>query len=171
MEDTLAQVQASKNLLDALRALPRFPDISRSECARLQQSLALHALTPAHLASVAQGVKQAGFLQKDEELLLDMVASATCQSSAPPAAGKGSRVGLQDWETVPAFFFQAVHWNIMKRGEYADVLDFLVRMGLRNPGEPTVLTIALCMLWSGEGTYHKVLAMPVAAKLECVKGL
>ena len=170
MEDTLSQVQASKNLLDALRALPRFPDISRSECARLQQCFSLHALTPVQLACVAQGVKQAGILQKDEELLLDMVASATCQSSAPPAAGKGSRVGLQDWETVPAFF-QAVHWNIMKRGEYADVLDFLVRMGLRNPGEPTVLTIALCMLWSGEDTYHKVVAMPVAAKLEFVKGL
>ena len=104
MEDMLAQVQASKNLLDALRALPRFPDISRSECARLQGCLALHALTPAQLASVAQGVKQAGFLQKDEELLLDLVASATCQSAPPPAAGKGSRVGLQDWETVPAFF-------------------------------------------------------------------
>ena len=170
MEDTLAQVQASKNLLDALRALPRFPDISRSECARLQRCLALHALTPAQLACAAQGIKQAGFLQKDEELLLDMVASATCQSAPPPAAGKGSRVGLQDWETVPAFF-QAVHWNMMKRGEYADVLDFLVRMGLRNPGEPTVLTIALCMLWSGEDTYQKVLAMPVAAKLEFVKGL
>ena len=67
MEDMLAQLQASKNLLDALRALPRFPDISRSECARLQGCLALHALTPAQLACAAQGVKQAGFLQKDED--------------------------------------------------------------------------------------------------------
>ena len=83
MEDMLAQVQASNNLLDALRALPRFPDIRRSACARLQRCLALQALTPAQLASVAQGVKQAGFLLKDEELLLNMVASTTSQSSPP----------------------------------------------------------------------------------------
>ena len=46
MEDMLAQLQASKNLLDALRALPRFPDISRSECARLQGCLALPTRPP-----------------------------------------------------------------------------------------------------------------------------
>ena len=97
----MAQGQASKHLLDALRALPRFPDISRSECARLQQCVSLQTLTPVQLACAAQGDKQAGFLQKDEELLIDMVASATCQSSPPPAADNGSRVGLQDWETVP----------------------------------------------------------------------
>ena len=49
-------------------------------------------------------------------------------------------------------------------------LDFLVRMGMRNPRGSTVMTTALCMMRSGDDMYQTVLDMTVAVKLEFVKG-
>ncbi len=67
-----ASLNSAKSLL---HALPRsaFNDMSSSEPARVQLVLASSPLTSDHLSEVATMVKEIGFAEVDESLLLDFI--------------------------------------------------------------------------------------------------
>ena len=68
-----ASLNSAKSLLHALRSRPAFNDVSSSDRARVQLVLASSPLTSDHLSEVATMVKEIGFAEVDESLLLDFI--------------------------------------------------------------------------------------------------
>eukprot|EP00969_Alexandrium_andersonii_P079356 3499425-Alexandrium_andersonii.AAC.1 len=58
----------------------------------------------------------------------------------------------------------------MKAGSLESVADFLMRLGLRHPTEPTVRDVALALLFQSEG-FEGALAMPPEGKLAIIKAM
>ena len=138
--------------------------MSSAECSRVLSLLRSVSLTSVEMSSVVTGVKEAGFAAKDETTLLDC--SIECLSGShgrPVATHSGARTSLQSWETVQHFLPASV-WETMKQGTMSNVIDFVLKLGLRNPSEPTAQVISLCVLWASEG-HDKACAMQAEVKL------
>ena len=170
----LQQVAASKSLLEALRARPGFTDASAAEASRLMQLFPSVAMTSEQLAAFAAAVTDVHFAPKDEGDLLDAISRVASGRHTAPVAGSTAnpRTRQQDWESILDFLPASV-WQAIKESRIDVALDFLFRMGLRNPSEPTIQKIALGMMVVTEG-FEQALEKDVQQKLalhKTVKGL
>ena len=153
----MQQVAACKSLLQALSARPGFADVSASECSRLLGLLRPLHLSSAELAAFASAVVEAGFAAKDQGLILDAVAQASSgQAALPRASLSGStRAKQQSWESAVHFIPGSV-WKRLEEHSVAELLDFIVRLGLRSPTEHTLLALSCCVLAVSEGVDKSV---------------
>ena len=100
----LAQAGASRNLLSSLRGRPAFAQVSRNEKDRLHAMLLrAKGMAAAHLAELAEAIKQAEFAKPDEDALLDVISELAIQSS-PSKAILPTRTALQDWQSLCNYF-------------------------------------------------------------------
>ena len=60
-------------------------------------------MTAAHLAELAEAIKQAEFAKPDEDALLDVISELAIQSS-PSIAIAPTRTALQDWQSLCNLF-------------------------------------------------------------------
>jgi hypothetical protein len=158
----LASLNSAKSLLRALRSRPAFNDVSSSERARVQTVLASSPLTSGHLSEIATMVKQIGFAEIDESLLLDFI-GGLCIKPSGSIVQPGTSSQLQNWERIPHYLPQNL-WADLKIGNCAPALDFVVRMGLRHPTEATARAISLVVLFGSDG-FEKTNAMEPKQKL------
>ena len=78
----ISQAGASRRLLSSLRGRPDFAQVSRNEKDRLHAMiLRAKGMAAAHLAQLAEAIKQAEFAKRDEDALLDVISELAIQSS------------------------------------------------------------------------------------------
>jgi hypothetical protein len=157
-----ASLNSSKSLLHALRSRPSFNDVSSSERARVQTVLAAAPLTSEHLGEIATMVKEMGFAELDESMLLDFI-GGLCIKPSGSIVQPGTSSQLQNWEAVAHYLPQNI-WTELNTGNCSPAMDFLVRMGLRHPTEATARAISLVVLFGSDG-FEKTNAMSPSQKL------
>ena len=141
----LAQAGASRSLLNSLRGRPAFALVSRNEKDRLHAMLLrARGMAAAHLAELAEAIKQAEFAKPDDDALLDVISELAIQSS-PSIAIAPTRTALQDWQSL-CNDCPASCWESMGVGKLEDAIDFLLLLGLRNPTESTTKVLVLSIL-------------------------
>ena len=140
---------------------------SKSERMRLQGLLAqAKGVQSTDLAEIATLVGQAEFAPRDEEVLLDTVADlVTCAPTTTTSAS--SKTALQDFESFSNFLTADV-WERIANGDMQAIVNFLLRLGLRFPTEPTSRTVAVVFLAYSEGV-EAVQAMDAAARLTTIR--
>ena len=164
----LCQLGASKSILSALRGRPGHGKVSSAERHRLQSSLRMVALGSLDLARIAEGVLGAGFQPDDEAALLDTIAEGAGQAVQAPLA-KAGRSSMRNYEQLANYLPETV-WSHIKEGHIQDYIDFLMRLGLRNPSEPTSQVMALVVLHQTDG-FVRACEMAPHMKLEFVKSI
>lgn len=167
-EAVLCQLGACKSILSALKGRPGHGKVSAAERCRLQSSLRMVALGSLDLARIIEASQSAGFAAEDEDLLLDTLAQAAAHG-APAPLEKHARSSMQNFEELVHFLPESV-WCHIKEGRIQEFLDFLLRLGLRHPSEPTSLVMALVVLHQTEGI-PATCAMAPNSKLEFVKSI
>ena len=165
-DNILEQISASRSILGALNGRASLSKVSKSEKERIIASLQSCAIATTSLGRIAEAIQKAGFLDEDQGVLLDAVAEKATTSGPPQ---KMMRTNTQD-------FVQFVHhmpaslWQRLQEGHVYEFLDGLLRLGLRNPTEPTSQAIALVVLHQTEG-YEKALSTTPEARLEFARSI
>ena len=168
MTDVIVEeVAATKNILQALSGRPGFVKVSESECAKVRAVLQVANVTTADLAKIAAAVQSAGFQSDHQSELLDMIAEKAVSPSSGPAKQIGVRVPVQDYSSMVNFVPESC-WERLSEGDYSPFMEHLLRMGLRNPSEPTSQTIGLIILHQSDGL-QAALGMASASRLEFCK--
>jgi hypothetical protein len=167
MEALLAQLGASRSILTALQGRPAFGKVSSAEKLKLHNALHQVPLSSVELAQVLDAVVKVGFAAEDITSIVDTIADILGQQGTTAPMAKACRSSMQSWETLIHFIPDTV-WEKLQQGSVDSLLEFLIRMGLRHPSEPTSATIALVCLHQAEGE-EKLAAMPAVTRLEFVK--
>ena len=151
------RVAASKSILSALKGVPAFADLSRSECERLMAELRVASLPVVEQGKIAELLKECGFVRADEDALLSLVAAKLVQAPAttpiaPPMPAQGKRAGMQDWADVARYFPTRVWEDMSSSDQKEPMFEFVDKLGMRHPSEPTMQAVGLAWLIMVEGT-------------------
>ena len=165
-ESILQQVGASKSILAALQNRPGLEKVSSHERLRLQQVLRATSLGTQDMGRIAGSIQDAGFQPSDLSALLDTVADVVSSKVVAPLA-KVARTATQNYEHLVHYIPKAILEGL-QQGNVNEFIDFLIRLGLRHPSEPTKLTMAVLTLVCSDGM-DKALAMQPEVKLAFVK--
>jgi len=147
-EAVLAQALASKSILQAMAGRGVFRKVSAAERMKLTSLLQGSRLNSEEMASILKVVLSAGFDHDDLNELIDTVGGCMSATSGAKSAGpvmKAERTSMQSWESLGNFLPSTV-WAKLSEGSLDCLLEFLIRMGLRFPTEPTVATMTLFSL-------------------------
>ena len=167
MASDLAQhVAAASTVLAGLRNSD--PDawarVSRVQREVVQHALSKKSLTMAELSDVATAVRVSDFAEEDQ--LGIFKAMATTKACNPKDAT--AQVKMQDFESVLHFLPEKV-WDADGTQEFALLLmDFVLKLGLRNPTAPTIQLLALTCLVGTEGM-ERTMGMSPEARLATSK--
>ena len=167
----VAQVEASGNLLFALQGRPHFEKVSTAEAARLKSIVVAAKLTIVDMSDVAAAISKVPFVQSDRGVLLDAIAEMAVggRLHADPPPAKIARTSTQNYEAFLSYLPDSI-WSSMEQGSVNDLFDFLIRLGLRCPSEPTSQLMSLCILHESDGM-EKVMAMSEDCKLDFCKAM
>jgi len=164
-EAILAQVGSCKSILTALNGRPGVAKVSEQEGRRLQQALRCTAVANDDMGRIAHAIKEAGFQEGDEQALLDVVADVASSRVSAPCA-KMQRTSTQDWLEF-VHYIPGNIWHELEQGLVNGFMDFLFRLGLRHPSEPTFSLMATMTCVQADGL-DKVLNMADEVKLQYV---
>jgi hypothetical protein len=168
-EAILTRLAACQSLLGALKGRPNFERVSSSERLKVHSLLLQSRLGTEDLAEVATAVGLARFASCDEQVLVDAIGDAATSESVVHAVGTGSRTSQQNFEALVHFLPEGV-WSLLKDGSVEAMVEHLIKIGLRNPSEPTFMTMTLSMLFQSEGL-GKVIEMSSDGKLVVLKSI
>ena len=104
-----------------------------------------------------------------EEALVDVVAERAPSPVEEPLSKGSQRVILQDYRSFVNFMKQST-WQRIREGEYAPLMEDLVQLGLRNPGEPTSQMLGLVILHQTAG-FEKAMEMEPDTRHDFVKSM
>jgi len=164
-EAILAQVGSCKSILTALNGRPGVAKVSEQEGRRLQQALRCTAVANDDMGRIAHAIKEAAFQEGDEQALLDVVADVASSRVSAPCA-KMQRTSTQDWLEF-VHYIPGNIWHELEQGLVNGFMDFLFRLGLRHPSEPTFSLMATMTCVQADGL-DKVLNMADEVKLQYV---
>ena len=164
-EAILQKLGACKNLLSALSSRPGYGKTSSVEAQRAQALLRVTPLGTEDMGKVAEAIQTAGFAEADAAALLDTLADLAGSGEAEPVL-KARRVTKQgqDYSELRHYLVPSVMASLVEQKNVCDLMDHLLRLGLRNPGEPTFQAIAVLVLHATEG-FDQTMAMAPAMKL------
>ena len=164
MADAILQkLGACKSLLSALHQRPGFDKTSSIEAQRVQALLRVSPLGTEDLGKVAEAIQSAGFADADAAAILDTVADLAGSGGAQPVL-KAKRVTTQDYTEMRHYLVPSVMASLKEEKAVGDLMDHLLRLGLRNPSEPTFQMMTVLVLHATEG-YDKTQEMAPATKL------
>ena len=164
-EAILQKLGACKNLLSALSSRPGYGKTSSVEAQRAQALLRVTPLGTEDMGKVAEAIQTAGFAEADAAAILDTLADLAGSGEAEPVL-KARRVTKQgqDYSELRHYLVPSVMASLVEQKNVCDLMDHLLRLGLRNPGEPTFQAIAVLVLHATEG-FDQTMAMAPAMKL------
>ena len=84
------------------------------------------------------------------EALVDVVATRAQSTVKAPLSRGSQRVVFQDYKNFVHFIKQST-WQTIREGETAPLMENLIQLGLRNPGEPTSQMLGLVILHQTAG--------------------
>lgn len=166
-DELLAEFSAAGSLLSALAERPGYSKASAAQRVRLEGLMRRKSLPSGDLGRLAVAIKGCGFEKADENILLDAVADLVGGDGL--VVPKASRNATQDFSSLVHFLTDTV-WATLRSGDSQACCRHLIKLGLRNPSEPTALTMAVTMLYASEGVQQTV-EMASAMKLEFVRSV
>ena len=118
--------------------------VSHNEKDRLHAMLLrAKGMTAAHLAELAEAIKQAEFAKPDEDALLDVISELAIQSS-PSIAILPTRTALQDWQSL-CNYFPASCWEARRCYRFPLALGLAQSHGVDDEG-PRAVDIVCAVL-------------------------
>ena len=104
-----------------------------------------------------------------KEALVDVVATRAPSAVKEPLSQGSQRVIFQDYRSFVNFIKQST-WQTIREGEYAPLMEDLIQLGLRNPGEPTSQMLGLVILHQTAG-FEKAMEMEPHTRHDFVKAM
>ena len=150
-EAILQKLGACKSLLSALSNRPGYGKASAIEAQRVQALLRASPLGTEDMGKVAEAIQAAGFAESDAAAILDTVADSVSSGGMAQPVGKVPRVTTQDYIELQNYLVPSVMARLTEEKAVSDLMDHLLRLGLRNPSEPSFRMIAVLVLFATEG--------------------
>ncbi|CAK0796220.1 unnamed protein product [Prorocentrum cordatum] len=159
---------ASWSLLASLRGTRAFAQVSWAECAHLKNLPQSSGPAPrGHIAALAEKIRGAGFLPKDEAELLETVAELAASTALPEQSRNGAD---QDYEAGVFLAPTAMRGQLAKTANAEDVFRLCGLLGLRKFSEGTMRVLGLAVLCATEGV-DEILKMAPAVRANSIKPL
>ena len=158
----LDQLGACRSLMQALQGRPGFAAASSAEGSHFVATLRTVALTTQEMGGIATAIQAAGFAPADENAALDALADASRNSPQPVT--KPKRTLGQDYQEL-THYLTAEIVDKLRNNSVTELMDHLIKLGLRNPSETTSQVISLLVMHQQDGL-QKVLDMTMECKLQ-----
>ena len=157
----LQRLQATGSMLAALQGRPGFDKVAQKEATKFKDLLLKAEEGEEDWPGICDLVRKVGFEAADADALLDIVVLKMSSKDSLPTLteGKVSRTTTQKFESCLSFLTAAV-WDKVAEGYTTELFEHLIKLGLRNPSEPTSATMAMAVLHITDGAEAAMAMQP-----------
>ena len=149
--DLLALLKSTASLLQVMSGRPSFAKTSKAEADKICNYI--KTASACNWGAIAEAILVAKFCKADEDKLVDEVANrsaTTIDLMYDQGAPKPSRTSTHNFESFVLYITEKV-WETVKGCQLGPILQFLVQLGLKNPIEGAMHSLAMTILCVSEG--------------------